>query len=44
MNPLLDDLHDHLIVSDNVENPSEGAISCYQYSKVTIELSDLLIR
>jgi len=43
VNLLLDNLYDDLIVSDNVENPSEGAVGCYKYPKVAIELSDFLI-
>jgi hypothetical protein len=44
VNLLLDNLYDDLIVSDNVENPSQGAIGCYEYPKVAIELSDFSIR
>jgi hypothetical protein len=29
VNLLLDNLHDDLIVSDNAENPGEGAVGCY---------------
>jgi hypothetical protein len=43
VNLLLDNLHDDLIISDNAEHPSEGAVACYQYPQVTIELSNFVI-
>jgi hypothetical protein len=44
VNLLLYYLYDDLIVGDHAENPSEGAISCYKYPKVAIELSNFIIR
>jgi hypothetical protein len=44
MNLLLDNLHDDLIVSDNSENPRQGAIGCYKYPKIAIERPDFFIR
>jgi hypothetical protein len=43
VNLLVDNLHPYLIISDNAENPSEGAVACYQYPKVTIEISNFVI-
>ena len=43
MNLLLDDLQDDLIVSDDAENSSEGAVAGYEYSKVAIQFPNFTI-
>lgn len=43
MNILVDNLRKDFIIHDNAEGPSEGAIGCEEYPKVTAELSDFFV-